>query len=319
MSEPTSTLAKIPSSMLENLLDSVEKTMRDVLQIDGDFSSDSNPTIASALGYHLQVGGQRLRAKLGLGASLAMGLSNHDAICVAACAELLHNASLIHDDIQDGDLLRRGQPTLWSVYGKNLAICSGDLLLSAAYRVLCDISAHDALASMIALVHERTATAISGQCADFAELDPSRHEVEQYLQIAKSKSGALLSLPVELALLAARCSESTNIAKVACENFAICFQIFDDLQDLENDALRAQQRRTSRSESAHVLNIIFILNANRSQSEAIAAAFALAFKHLSLCEDIATTLPNHSGHLLLEQCSIMRAKLMVASQPFERP
>lgn len=305
--------------MLETLLDSVELKMRGVLRIGSDVSPDSNAPISSAIGYHFQVGGQRVRAKLGLGAALALGLTDQDAICIAACAELLHNASLIHDDIQDGDLLRRGQPTLWSVYGKNLAICSGDLLLSAAYRVLCNVSAHEALPSMMTLVHERTATAISGQCADLAALDPSRDGVEQYLRIAKTKSGALLSLPIELALLGAHFDEFTNIAKMACENFAICYQIFDDLQDLENDALREQNRQKSSSELAHVLNIIFIQTASRSRSEAIAAAFSLAFKHLSLCEGSAATLPHRSGQLLLEQCMSMRTKLMVASHTFERP
>ena len=317
MSGPIPTLAKIPQSMLETLLDSVETKMRDVAQIGGDLSPDSKVNISSAIAYHLQVGGQRVRAKLGLGTAWALGLNNQDAISLSACAELLHNASLIHDDIQDGDLFRRGQPTLWSVYGKNLAICSGDLLLSAAYRVLCDVSNREALPSMIALVHARTANAIHGQCADLAELDPSCDEVEQYLKIAKAKSGALLSLPIELALLAANFNAFTTVAKTACENFAVCYQIADDLQDLEGDSLREQNRQKTSPELMHVLNIIFILGTSRSRSEAIAAAFALAFKHLSLCEESATQLPNGSGHLLLEQCGAMRSKLTAASTVLE--
>lgn len=319
MSGPISNLAEIPQSLLDNLLSSVEIKIRDVSQIGAGLSPDSNTDISSAVAYHLQVGGQKARAKLGLGTSIALSLPHQDAVSIAACAELLHNASLIHDDIQDGDLLRRGQATLWSVYGKNLAICSGDLLLSAAYRVLCDVSAREALPSMIALVHERTATAINGQCADLAALDPSLDGVEQYLKIAKAKSGALLSLPIELALLAARLDEFTNVAKMACENFAICYQIFDDLQDLENDALREKNRQESSSELAPVLNIIFILEATRSHADAIPAAIALAYKHLSLCEEGAAKLPNRSGHLLLEQCTSMRSRLMVASPTFESP
>jgi len=319
MSGPIPNLAKIPHSMLETLLDSVEIKMRDVAQIGGDLSADSKANISSAIAYHLQVGGQRVRAKLGLGTAWALGLNGQDAISISACAELLHNASLIHDDIQDGDLFRRGQPTLWSVYGKNLAICSGDLLLSAAYRVLYDVSIREALPSMIALVHERTATAIHGQCADLAELDPSCDAVDQYLKIAKAKSGALLSLPIELALLAAQFDEFTKVAKTACENFAICYQIFDDLQDLESDKIREQNRQMSSPEMTHVLNIIFILSASCNHSEAIAAAFSLAFKHLSLSEESATQLPNRSGHLLLEQCSAMRSRLIAASDTFERP
>jgi geranylgeranyl pyrophosphate synthase len=318
MSGPISNLANIPQSMLETLLDAVEIKMRDVSQIGGDFSLNANSNISSAITYHLQVSGQRVRAKLGLGAAWALGVNDEDAIRISACAELLHNASLIHDDIQDGDLLRRGQSTLWFVYGKNLAICSGDLLLSAAYRVLFDIRAQTALPSMLALVHERTATAISGQCADLAQLNPAQDGLEQYVKIAKAKSGALLSLPIELALLAAHQSEFTEVAKIACENFALCYQIFDDLQDLENDALREQNRQQLSAELAPVLNIIFILRTSHSRSEAIEAAFSLALKHLALCEDNAAKLPSHSGYLLLEQCTMMRSRLMAASHTVER-
>lgn len=319
MSEPTSLLAKNPQSLLETLLDSVELKMQSVTRIGAELAPDSIAPLSSAIDYHLQVGGQRVRAKMGLGTALALGLSERDAISIAACAELLHNASLIHDDIQDGDLLRRGQPTLWSVYGKNLAICSGDLLLSAAYRVLCDVSVRDALSSMMALVYERTATTIRGQCADLAQLDPARDKVGQYLQIAKAKSGALLSLPIELSLLAAHLDKFTDVAKAACENFAVCYQIFDDLQDIEIDGLRAQKQQDSDSDLAHVLNIIFILQATLSHSEAVAAAFSLAFKHLSLCEENAAALPNRCGNLLLEQCASMRSRLITASSTFESP
>ena len=69
-------------------------------------------------------------------AGLALGLSEPDVLCLAASAELLHNASLVHDDLQDQDGMRRGAPAVWKKYGSNVAICTGDLMLSAAYAAL---------------------------------------------------------------------------------------------------------------------------------------------------------------------------------------
>jgi geranylgeranyl pyrophosphate synthase len=317
MSGPIFNLTEIPRSALDALIDAVEINMRAITQIDDALSRPTQATASSAIAYHLQAGGQRVRAKLALGTAWALGLSDHDAVSLASCAELLHNASLIHDDLQDGDQFRRGQPTLWSVYGKNLAICCGDLMLSAAYRVLCEVSVRQALPAMMSLVHSRTAAAINGQCADLTALDPSQDALEQYMNIAKAKSGALLGLPIELALLAAREDEFIKAAQAACNDFALSYQIFDDLKDLEIDALRDAAQQNSGSDLPPVLNIVFILSASQSRAEAVTAAVNLAHQHLNLCEENAARLPKRSGHLLIEHCNAMRSMLMVAYPALE--
>ena len=63
--------------------------------------------------YHLMTGGSRIRMRVCLDMSLCLGVNNEDAMRLASAVELLHNASLIHDDIQDGDSLRRGQSAVW--------------------------------------------------------------------------------------------------------------------------------------------------------------------------------------------------------------
>jgi len=83
--------------------------------------------------YHLEAGGQRVRARLALHACEALGVVGDQAVRLAACVELLHNASLVHDDLQDKEKLRRGLPTVCAAFGPDVALCTGDLLLSAAY------------------------------------------------------------------------------------------------------------------------------------------------------------------------------------------
>lgn len=309
MPRPLLYSAVVSPAKLEVLLEDVQVKMHLLTQALTEPIDDSkkSATASGALAYHLGAGGQRIRAKLGLHASCVLGLNDSDAICIAACAELLHNASLIHDDLQDGDLIRRGRKTLWARYGKNLAICSGDLALSAAYGVLSQLSTLNKLPAILLLVHQRTRLAIAGQCADLCELDPLEDPIEQYLRIAKSKSGALLGLPLELALLASDHGYCVTKAQSACEDFAVSYQIIDDLQDLSSDAERAQNRNSK--DAAPVLNIVLLLQNLVGDADASFRAAEIASDHLARAEAAAIDLPLNSGFLLLSYCQLMRATL----------
>ena len=217
-------------------LTQVEARMRLALHLDRPINPLGPADVTRVAAYHLQSGGQRVRARLALAAAQALGLSEEDAVCIATCAELLHNASLIHDDIQDCDPMRRGQLAVWSKYGTNMAICCGDYMLSAAYGVLSTFSQSLFLPALLTLVHERTVTAIDGQCADLSLRPEQPDAMARYIQIAKAKSGALLSLPLELVLLATGQTESLALTRHACENFAVSYQIYDDLQDALADS-----------------------------------------------------------------------------------
>jgi geranylgeranyl pyrophosphate synthase len=270
----------------------------------------------SAASYHLKAGGRRVRARLAISAGLALGLSDADAVSIASCAELLHNASLVHDDIQDRDVTRRGQAAVWSVYGSNVAICTGDLLLSAAYGVLCRFSQPLLLPAMLGLLHQRTAVAIDGQCADLATSNGQTKGLAAYMSIATAKSGALLSLPLELALVAAGHANAASMARRSCESLAISYQILDDLQDLQTDGASAEGGldQTPRS------NIVFVLldpndrNSMVSRAQAIASAKTLAHEYLTLCEEQASQLPRGSGAQMLALTAELRGLLNVQTR-----
>ena len=143
---------------------------------------------------------------------------------MAAVCELLHNASLIHDDIQDKDTIRRDIESVWKKFGINVALCTGDFLLSAAYGVLANFSDVKLIPQLITTIHQRTYSVIAGQCADVSYQHQQLCSVSAYQKIAMAKSGALLSLPIELALLASYNSEFRVVPQLQpkCSNFIRC-------------------------------------------------------------------------------------------------
>jgi geranylgeranyl pyrophosphate synthase len=305
-----------PPDDVEALLVKVEALMMQALRLDRGLNPSGEADARSAAAYHLSSGGRRVRARLALAGGIALGLSENESLCIATCAELLHNASLIHDDIQDKDTLRRGQPSLWSKYGTNLAICSGDYLLSAAYGVLCTFPQPHLLPAMLELLHELTGTAIDGQCADLSMRNDQPEGIAHYIKIAKAKSGALLSLPLELVLIASRHSDSLSLARTACENFAVSYQICDDLLDATADS----GTDLLSGGLPKCLNIVFVLRHQNSlartsnQVDPEVAARALGLQHLALCEAVATQMPNNLGSFLLDLSAQLRSMFDVHSQ-----
>lgn len=257
----------------------------------------------NAAKYHLASGGHKVRAQLSLTAGIALGMAESDIIIIAAVAELLHNASLIHDDIQDGDMTRRGLDTVWKKFGLNTAICTGDLLLSAAYGVIANFSQIALIPQLIATIHQRTATVIQGQCCDnLCKLKPIDN-ITEYENITIAKSGALLSLPLELALIGAHYSPALKAARQAAEYFAIGYQIADDLCDIEKDSACAG--------SAESMNIIFVLKASGETRNLKLVAKTLALKNLDLSIALASKLPSNAGSALVGLAQSLKIKLAI--------
>jgi geranylgeranyl diphosphate synthase, type I len=192
---------------------------------------------------HLDAGGKRVRARLALAAAEALGVGRPDAAPWAAAVEALHNATLIHDDVQDGDRWRRGRPTTWARHGVPQAINAGDLMLMLPIgRLVARCPASEAtrwrLAQALAV---RAEAVVRGQAADLAlrpRLARAASEggpdaVAAYLRAIEGKTGALFALPVEgAALLAGRSSEDAQqLAEPFCA-LGMLFQIQDDVLDL---------------------------------------------------------------------------------------
>jgi len=252
---------------------------------------ETSSPVADAARYHLTAGGARVRARIGLDAAIALGLSPTTALACAAAPELLHNASLIHDDLQDGDALRRKMPAVWSRYGRDAAISSGDLLISAAYR---SIALHPNTGTALCAMHDAVAVTIRGQAQDCSARDPSS---EDCAGIAADKSGPLLALPVRLALIATDAPGQESAIR-AGRAIAIAYQTLDDLVD------RAADRATGAT------NICLSLEAEgHDPAAASMVATARAQVALMSARHDAHDLPNSAGAPLLTLVNRLEAQL----------
>lgn len=269
------------------------------------------PCIAvKAAEYHLGTGGQRIRAGLALHAGNRLGLTPGDTQTLAVACELLHNASLIHDDLHDRDSQRRGQASVWHKFGDEVAVCAGDLLISASYLALSQLVNVARVPALFALMHARIASAIRGQCAD---LNRPKHRVvtiNDFKNIALTKSGALLSLPTELALLAAGQDLALVRARQASVAFAIAYQIHDDLVDVEADASRDPVKpSTNQTADATGCNVVLILQSDPNCSDARLEARTIGLQHLSLAASSCSDLPLNSGGALHAMCLQLQDQL----------
>ena len=180
--------------------------------------------VADIEGRPIDAMGKLLRPGLVLLTAEHLGGALDDALPAAVALELVHNFSLIHDDIEDRDRTRRGRPTVWTMHGVNQAINAGDLMLSIAIRT--------ALAAGNAVVEkliEATAEMIEGQSLDL-EFESRTASVDEYLEMIDHKTGALLRCAFELGALTAGADEVVRSRVVEMSRgIGRAFQIQDDL------------------------------------------------------------------------------------------
>lgn len=281
----------------------IEQLINSIIYKSSHLSKSQNLSIL-AIRHHFSSTGHQVRARLCLDACIKLCVNPNDMFILAAATELLHNASLIHDDLQDLDDLRRGKGTVWKEYGQNIAICAGDLLLSAAYGVLENYLHTKTLPKIISKLHEKTHLAIEGQSDDVDFKDNQKSvkkiTIEQYVYIAVKKSGALFSLPLELALIAAEKNEHTDTARKATEAFAVSYQIADDLEDIAKDAGSYAKKPS--------INITFVLNALGYENEK-EKSIAKCQKYLNDAIYHAQKLPADSGQLLVNLAKKLKIKI----------
>lgn len=209
----------------------VERDMHSLIRSD----RPKTGLIEDAALHHLAPGGRRVRAQIALAAAQKLSLTPSTSLAIAGCCELLHNASLVHDDLQDRDEERRGRPAVWRAYGDDVAICLGDFFISAAYAALGRADVGARLPELFRATHEAIAETVRGQVADRTTAAGDLRSVDAYDDIAAGKSGPLLALPVVLSLRAAERPDACDTAHRAARSFAIAYQIVDDLEDVASD------------------------------------------------------------------------------------
>ncbi len=196
-----------------------------------------NCTLGQLAWEHIATGGKRLRARLAVQMVSASGANADRGIAWGAACELLHNASLIHDDIEDGDHIRRGQPALWARYGTAQAINAGDLCIALGYAAIAAVPVSDEMRWLLTNAMTRAARCIvEGQAAELSLLSSGVPTWRDYAACVEGKTAALFALPIEgAALIAGRSSGEALALAHACRPLGLLFQIQDDILDLFGD------------------------------------------------------------------------------------
>ncbi len=191
-----------------------------------------------AEGRPAQSTGKRLRPALCLLACEAAGGKSERALPFASAVELVHNFSLIHDDVQDGDRLRHGRDTVWAVWGQPQAINAGDALLALAQLSLTEV-AQESIAAASRLLDERTLEMVEGQVMDIAFENQTDVSLDDYLAMISRKTGALFDVALALGAVAAGAPEEKVAALGRCgRQLGLAFQVRDDMLGIWGDVDR---------------------------------------------------------------------------------
>lgn len=186
---------------------------------------DMVPELANHI---VESGGKRLRPMMTLAAAEICGYQGTDHVKLAAAVELMHTATLLHDDVVDESDLRRGKKAARKIWGNQASVLVGDFLLGRAFKLMVEVgslSALDILSSSACVIAE-------GEVLQLATTKDTRTTEDAYLQVVNAKTAALFAAATEIgAVIADRpASEQAALASYG-RNLGVAFQLVDDALD----------------------------------------------------------------------------------------
>ena len=183
--------------------------------------------------YHIQTGGKRLRALLTLGSAKLCGYSKGGRdINLAACVELIHAATLMHDDVIDVSDLRRGKKTINSIWGNQSSILVGDYLLSRCFEMMVE----DGNLEVLKLLSSTSSKIAQGEILQLQHKGEIDMLEETYLKIISTKTAVLFSASTKVgAILANKQNKEKDALEFYGKNLGLTFQIADDTLDYNSE------------------------------------------------------------------------------------
>lgn len=245
--------------------------------------------VLEAMNYSALAGGKRLRPVLMAESFRLCGGQGDIVKPFMAALEMIHNYSLVHDDLpsMDNDEYRRGRKTTWTVYGEGMAVLAGDALLNYAFETAA--SAFDlvenlpadrkmqgfrAVARALQILSGKAGVygMIGGQCADICgeELPEEKVTKELLWYIHKNKTAALIEAALVIgAVLAGASEEDTARLEKAAENIGIAFQIQDDILDVTS-SLEVLGKPVGSDEKNHKVTYVSLNGLDQSRRDVAA-------------------------------------------------
>jgi len=203
-------------------LDLIEERLRFQVQ-------EFDPGISGYVSYALDSNGKRIRPALVLLAAHATGKSTPKHIDLAVALELIHLATLVHDDIMDGASQRRGKPTAFAKWGAELSVLLGDCLFCHALKLSSGFSDQ----SISRRIAEASNEVCSGEILQTQRRFDLKLSIPEYIKIISMKTGALFRICTELAAVLNECRpDEIQAMRNYGDYLGIAYQIYDDCLDL---------------------------------------------------------------------------------------
>ncbi len=216
---------------LKDLVD--EKLVLVEEKIKSKLISDVN-LVQEMSNYHIETGGKRLRALLTLGSAKLCGYKKGGRdINLAACVEMIHGATLMHDDVIDVGSLRRGKKTLNSIWGNQSSILVGDYLLSRCFELMVE----DGNLEILKLLSSTSSKISQGEILQLQHKGEVDMLEETYFKIITSKTAELFSAATKVgAILSNQKNKEKEALEFYGKNLGLTFQIADDTLDYNSES-----------------------------------------------------------------------------------
>ena len=183
--------------------------------------------------YHIDTGGKRLRALLTLGSAKLCGYTKGGRdINLAACVEMIHGATLMHDDVIDLGDIRRGKETLNSIWGNHSSVLIGDYLLSRCFEMMVE----DGNIEVLKLLSSTSSKIAQGEVLQLQHKGEVDMLEETYFKIITAKTAELFSAATKVgAILSNKETKEKEALEFYGKNLGLTFQIADDTLDYNSD------------------------------------------------------------------------------------
>ncbi len=190
--------------------------------------------------YHFETGGKRLRALIPVYFFECFGLEATQVLPFSCCVEMIHNATLVHDDLQDGDEMRRGRETVWKKFSIPQSINCGDAMFQYPFLILDEMNISAELKWQLALDGVKaTLKVIEGQAQEFIMKEEAFPGIDRYLGVVRGKTADLFNFSVMGALQIIEEKTKLRLPMKLIEEHVLSlgtlFQIQDDVLDVYAD------------------------------------------------------------------------------------
>ena len=191
-----------------------------------------------AAGHLIVNGGKRLRPYMVIRSCQILGGKSSDAMISASAVEMVHNFTLVHDDIMDNDEMRHGVPTVHKKFGMPIAILAGDVLFSKAFQIISESKlSPKATAHLISRLAKACVDVCEGQLLDIKMADEKKIPTQaEYITMIGKKTAALFDVSCAMGAICAsnKAKDVSNLSTFG-RNLGIAFQITDDLIGVMGD------------------------------------------------------------------------------------